>query len=752
MLKAVLDAGADAVYLGGDQFGARAYAGNFTEEELLSALDYAHIRGKKVYLAVNTLLKNQELQKLYAYLLPYYKRGLDAVLVQDFGVLSCIRRWFPDLPVHSSTQMTITGEDGVRLLQSYGVSRVVMARETSLAEMKRIHENTGMELEAFVHGALCYSYSGQCLFSSMLGGRSGNRGRCAQPCRLSYQMGDKESYLLSLKDLCGIRQLEKLKEAGVYSLKIEGRMKQPSYAAGVVSFYRKYVDLLQEKPDHYQVSDEDMHTLAELGNRCGFTDTYFHAKNSKDMITRTKPSFSQTRTDLLPEKQYRAIRGEIRIQAGEPVAFTVSCPNAVASDGFTEVCSDEDSSVSFADSCPNAVLSVTVHGPIPDAAKKQPLLAEDVKQRLCKTGDTAFAFDEIAVDLAPGLFLTNGAVNQLKRDAIAALEEKILSGFTRNAEQSSVQPAADETVSSTEDGNSLSNDMDTPTEDSMLAKNHTESKLPQYAVSTENRDHLSILCAQDWVQAVYLDSKAYRRENFFETLAEDAAYCKECGKQPWFVLPTIFRAATADFYSKNLGKIKEIGFAGIVVQNYEELSFVREKLPEVPFLTAHNLYTYNNAAAAAFLRAGAIGNTVPLELNRKEIAGRDNRRSQMMLYGHYPLMVSAQCVNQNTGGCDNCPKTLYLTDRYRKRFPVKNYCDDCYNVIYNSLPTMLFPYMEECKRFGVESFLLSFTVESQKQVRAVCDLFKEFACGSRTEVPAGIKNRCTGGHYKRGVE
>jgi putative protease len=531
-------------------------------------------------------------------------------------------------------------------------------------------------------------------------------------------MGDKDSYLLSLKDLCGIRQLEKLKDAGVYSLKIEGRMKQPSYAAGVVSFYRKYADLLQEKPEHYQVSEEDMKTLAELGNRCGFTDTYFHANNSKDMITRTKPSFSQTRTDLLPEKQYRAIRGEIHIQAGEQVTFSVSCPDAGQSDGST-------------DSSADAGLSVTVYGPVPDTAKKQPLLSEDVKQRLCKTGDTAFSFDDIAVDLAPGLFLTNGAVNQLKRDAIAALEEKILSGYIRNAEQTETQ--------------------DTST-DGRISSHEEQPPLPKYAVSTENRDHLRVLCAQDWVQAVYLDSRAYRRDNFFETLAEDAAYCGECGKQPWFVFPSIFRAATADFYSENLRKIKEIGFAGVVVQNYEELSFVREHLPEIPFLTAHNLYTYNNEAAAAFLSAGAIGNTVPLELNRKEIAGRDNRRSQMMLYGHYPLMVSAQCVNQNTGGCDKCPKTLYLTDRYRKRFPVKNYCDDCYNVIYNSLPTMLFPYLDECRRFGVESFLLSFTVESQKQVKAVCELFGSFACGSQNELPSEIKNRCTGGHYKRGVE
>jgi putative protease len=702
MLKAVIDAGADAVYLGGDQFGARAYAGNFSEGELLAALDYAHIRGKKVYLAVNTLLKNQELQQLYDYLLPYYRRGLDAVLVQDFGVLSCIRRWFPDLPIHSSTQMTITGEEGVRLLQQYGVSRVVMARETSLAEMHRIHESTGMELEAFVHGALCYSYSGQCLFSSLLGGRSGNRGRCAQPCRLSYQISNQESYMLSLKDLCGIRQLAKLKEAGVYSLKIEGRMKQPSYAAGVVSFYRKYADLLTKAQDHYQVSDEDMQTLTELGNRCGFTDTYFHARNGRDMIARVKPSFSQTRTDLAVEKQYRTIHGAIRVKAEEPVAFTVSCPDCRQ--------------------------SVTVYGPIPEQAKKQPLLSEDLKQRLFKTRDTAFFFDEIEVELEPGLFLTNGAVNQLKRDAIAALEEKILSGFFRDVDRIFF------------------------VNDRVLPKNDIDSELPRYAVSTENRDLLPVICAQDWVQAVYLDSKAYRREEFFASLSEDAAYCREHGKRPWFVLPSVFRGDTSDFYSRNLGKIKAIPFAGVVVQNYEELYFVRENLPEVPFITAHNLYTYNDEAAAAFLRAGAIGNTVPLELNRKEIAGRDNRRSQMIVYGHYPLMVSAQCVNQNTGGCDRCPKTLYLKDRYRKQFPVKNYCDECYNVIYNSVPTMLFSYLEELEHFGVESFLLCFTVETPDQVKSICDLFGAFLRGERKEIPAEVKNRCTGGHYKRGVE
>ncbi|MDD6480862.1 MAG: U32 family peptidase, partial [Lachnospiraceae bacterium] len=207
IFKAVIAAGADAVYVGGEAFGARAYANNFTDEELLTAIDYAHLRNKKVYLTVNTLLKNSEMDRLYDYLLPFYERGLDAVLVQDLGVLSYIRKHFPDLPVHTSTQMTVTGIEGARLLQSLGAERIVMAREVSLEEMRAIHEETGIELEAFVHGALCYSYSGQCLFSSMLGGRSGNRGRCAQPCRLAYSVLDEkrreylsDSYVLSLKD------------------------------------------------------------------------------------------------------------------------------------------------------------------------------------------------------------------------------------------------------------------------------------------------------------------------------------------------------------------------------------------------------------------------------------------------------------------------------------------------------------------------------------------------------------------------
>ena len=250
--QAAIGAGADAVYLGGPDFGARAYAKNFTQEELVRAIRTAHIHGRKLYLTVNTLLKNRELkERLYDSLKEVYEEGLDGVIVQDMGVLRFIRNTFPDLPVHASTQMTVTGPEGMKFLESLGVTRVVPARELSIKEISDMHKASPIEIETFIHGALCYSFSGQCLMSSILGGRSGNRGRCAQPCRLPYQTGEpgkhfskeKESCPLSLKDICTLDILPEIIEAGVMSLKIEGRMKQPEYTAAVTGIYRKYLDI-----------------------------------------------------------------------------------------------------------------------------------------------------------------------------------------------------------------------------------------------------------------------------------------------------------------------------------------------------------------------------------------------------------------------------------------------------------------------------------------------------------------------------
>ena len=268
IFKNVINAGADAVYFGGDMFGARAYAQNFSMEEGAEAISYAHMYGRKAFLTVNTLLKNVEIErKLYDYIKAYYEAGLDAVIVQDLGVLEFVKNYFPNLAIHASTQMTITNAAGAKWIADAGATRVVTSREISLAEIAKIREATDIEIETFVHGALCVCYSGQCLMSSMLGGRSGNRGRCAQPCRLPYQLyddGGKQikmpgEFLLSPKDLCGLADVAAMADAGVYSFKIEGRMKQISYATGVVSLYRKYMDAYLEGKDSVPTEADKRH-------------------------------------------------------------------------------------------------------------------------------------------------------------------------------------------------------------------------------------------------------------------------------------------------------------------------------------------------------------------------------------------------------------------------------------------------------------------------------------------------------------
>ncbi len=275
-LRAAVAAGADAIYLGGTKFGARAYAQNLSEEDLVQAIEYVHIHGRKIYMTVNTLLKDRELNELYAYLLPYYKAGLDGVIVQDIGAVKFIGEYFPEMPVHASTQMTITNTLGADFLKRYGITRVVPARELSLKEIRDMKKQTGLEMECFVHGALCYCYSGQCLLSSMIGGRSGNRGQCAQPCRLPYQTeGKKPADLMSLKDLCTIDILPELIDAGIDSFKIEGRMKSPYYVAAIVKAYREALDKYWDDPEGYEFDQKLMDNLLKVSHRRYHTGFYF---------------------------------------------------------------------------------------------------------------------------------------------------------------------------------------------------------------------------------------------------------------------------------------------------------------------------------------------------------------------------------------------------------------------------------------------------------------------------------------------
>lgn len=329
-LKAAINAGCDALYIGGSSFGARAYANNLDIEAMKYAIDYTHVHGKKLYLTVNTLLKNEELkQQLYDYFSTFYQHGIDAAIVQDVGVLHFIHEHFPEVELHASTQMTLTMAQGANELKQYGVTRLVPSRELSLGEIKSIRKDTDLEIESFVHGALCYCYSGQCLMSSMIGGRSGNRGRCAQTCRMPYKVkkdgkvvnSPEASYVLSPKDICTIEIIPELVEAGIDSFKIEGRMKRPEYAAGVTYAYRKYLDYYQThgKDAFKEFANnknpefkKDMDMLKDLYNRGGFSLGYYVAHNGKTMMSMNRPNHSGV---LVGEvTKIKGIRASIRLK------------------------------------------------------------------------------------------------------------------------------------------------------------------------------------------------------------------------------------------------------------------------------------------------------------------------------------------------------------------------------------------------------------------------------------------------------
>lgn len=689
IFKGVIESGADAVYVGGSMFGARAYANNFTEEELLEAIDFAHLRGVKVYLTVNTLIKNSEFSKLYDYLLVYYKRGLDAVIVQDIGVVKAIHEYFPSMEIHTSTQMTVTGADGVRFLSQFGVTRVVMAREVSLAEMKRIHEETGMELEAFVHGALCYSYSGQCLFSSILGGRSGNRGRCAQPCRLPYTVeGKKDEYILSLKDMCGIKALDKLHDAGVYSLKIEGRMKQLEYACGVVKYYRSYID--SKKP----VSDADYDRIKALGNRCGFTDRYYFDHNGSDMVTYVKPNFVSNAAEPSPEKRKLSIEGELVLREGEPGSLTVKRGD---------------------------VTYKALIEPV-SAALKAPLDKKAAIDRINKTGDTDFEFSHIKAQIGENVFVPNGALNKLRRDAISGLCDKLLEKYYRNdaryTDMSRLTALPEHVVKSDAAHDEAINDYTT-------------------ICSCMTRAQLDTLIGYECFDVFYLDFDMYDRKTLIQQFADDVQSLTKRNKKVYLMLPTIFRADSSDYFVSIAKELDKVSFEGFVVKNYEELYLTENLFTGKKVILDHNMYTFNDVSKSAFFEHGVSGDTVPLELNSREIMHRNNIGSQMIVYGYYPLMTTANCVHKNTKGCDKKQKLIYLKGRYNKSFAVCNNCKECYNTIYNSLPTMLTKNISKLKEAGIRSFRYSFTIETPKQIKAVMDdKVAEY----------------TNGHYKRGVE
>lgn len=776
---AAIVAGADAVYAGGPKFGARAFAENFTEDQLLNAIDYAHLHQRKFYLTVNTLLKDYEIEQLPEYLEPLYQRGLDAVIVQDMGVLNVVRQYFPDMDIHASTQMTVTGVNGAQFLKENGAVRVVPAREISLEEVRNIKSVTGMEMECFVHGALCYCYSGQCLLSSLIGGRSGNRGQCAQPCRLPYTVDGEKGYLLSLKDICTLDIIPDLIESGIDSFKIEGRMKRPEYVAGVTSIYRKYVDLYLKNPQKpYWVDDKDKEMLMDLFNRGGFHTGYYKQKNGRNMITIQKPNHIGVKVGTVlsqkgREVQMRALtdiaagdliefkneaqryttgksceQGEvitilapkgIRLSVGE-VLYRVQSPELLNTleTSYSEgkvieklygYISLEAGKAAKLVVCKDEYSVEVESGQQVEAASSRPLDEERIKKQLQKTGNTEFEFDVLDVELHGEVFLPMQQLNEMRRKALEELEKKIQDSFHRKtAEKKVLQEEILDTAS--------------------VKLSKKENKL---SVLVETQEQLEAVLENDnSVACIYVDSNLDKTGLDAELWKGISDRIHKKNIEVFLAMPRIFRNQTIDIFEQAYDSILTRCFDGMLIRSMEEYQFLKSKNYSGNIRLDYNLYIMNRFAKQFWKKQGVIYGTIPVELNKSEIVNLDSKQDEMIVYGYIPAMVTAQCVTSTVHGCKKDCKITMLKDRYQNEFPVKNQCRDCYNVIYNTAPLYLIDLKEDLEELNAERYRIQFSIENKDEVKQILEQCHSMF-GDQKEDMFIQKESITRGHFRRGI-
>ena len=795
------NAGADAVYVGGQKFGARAFAGNFNEEELVKAINYAHMFDKKLYLTVNTLIKEEEFSQLYDYIKPYYEAGLDAVIVQDIGVLEFIASKFSDLPIHCSTQMTITGEEfGEVLAKNKSVTRIVTPRELNLAEIKKMYTATGLEIESFVHGALCYCYSGQCLLSSIIGARSGNRGRCAQPCRLTFSNAEQKvanKYLLSPKDLCTLEILPEIIEAGVYSLKIEGRMKKPEYVASVVAIYRKYIDrYLKNGKKNYKVTQEDIDTLKDIYNRGGFTDGFYKRQNGSEMMTINRPNHCGVKVgNILDINQniikiqtvrdikkgdilaidsdteffapYDIRKGDIfdykfkqKIRLGNVKEVIRTRNEALINTLLNNYMYDEKGKIRFLkrrvnidttilkDKNIEATMwdngfSVTTNGNVPLEAKNKPITKDFVVKQLGRLGETCFAADSINVQLDEGLFVTVSELNEIRRSLVELFTEEIKETYRRYVD------------------NRVNKDNGLNIADSLNKDNSLNTNIAYKTIEKSYSDfsnNITVLVSDmkqfEAVISIYRGNRIYLEYAQFslEEIASAVKTGNEKNVEVFIALPYILRANAKAMLEKEIEDLREINPSGYLFRNLESFFYLKNKginIKKVIFDS--NIYAFNNETIKYYKSIGADIITASYETNGNEFKLLDRSFMEINVYGYFPVMLTAGCVRKTMNKClktllspdEACKlksKDTTIVDRKSSSFTVRTVCRYCYNIIYNSVPIGLFQNIDELEALGFCGYRISFTTESPEEIENILLNYKN------------LKSNYTKGHFKRGVE
>ncbi|MBY6953201.1 DUF3656 domain-containing U32 family peptidase [Clostridium botulinum] len=773
-LYAAVQAGADAVYMGGSKFSARAYANNFDDEQLKEAINYCHLYGVKVYITVNTLIKEEEIKEAIKYIRFLYSIGVDALIIQDTGIAKLIKENLPDFEIHASTQMTVHNGEGAIFLKELGFKRIVLSRELSLKEIEYISKDLDIETEIFVHGALCICYSGQCLMSSILGGRSGNRGRCAQPCRLPYTLinekNDKETkgYLLSPKDICNIENMEDLIKAGATSFKIEGRMKRPEYVAGVIRSYRKAIDAAINKENFEE--EQNKKELMQLFNREGFSKAYLYGNNGKDMMAYYFPKNTGLLLGEVNKDKSIKLEENLKIKDGIRNADKGFIVSSIIKDNKEvekaykgDLVKIKPSNYKFKDklyktsdtellqslgkiyedkfnkkiyleanvefkvgekiklSCRYNGEEYFAEGKEIEKALKKPLSMEKIEENLMKSGETPFKINKIKFDSYEEGFLPVSEINNCRRILINSIEEKIIQN---NPHCGKIKRVNVDNIYSNING-------------------IKENDLPKYIFSIYTYEQLKAV-ADNGFKNIIVDLFTRNPLNLHKIkgLYQDLnIYLKA---------PNIIKSEF-DYVEKiieeNLYNIK-----GIVTAN---LGIVNKFNNRTKIIGDYKLNIFNSFAGD-FYKDFIKGSCLSIELNKKEVKSitkHMNLDSQMLIYGKIENMVSEYCPIGSTFGGKNsystcnkaCEKGIYtLKDRMSVKFPVKTDIF-CRSHIYNNSDINLIGNIEELRTFGINSFRLDFLEENYEEIEYILKSLKE------ENWKRDFKNY-TRGHYKRGVE
>ncbi len=778
-VRAAVNAHADAIYLGGSMFSARAFAGNFDEKELLDTIDYCHTFDVKVYMAINTLLKNEEIKRLPEYVKPFYREGVDGIIVQDMGVAGVLSACFPDLPLHGSTQLSVSSEYGAAFLKKIGMTRFVPSRELSLDEIRAIKDKVNIEIETFVHGAMCYSYSGRCLMSSYAGGRSGNRGRCAQPCRKKYRLGDESAYMLSLKDMCMLQDIDKLMDAGIDSFKIEGRMKKPEYVAATTYAYKEIRDAyLSGCKDLKKIASRYEDMLRDVYNRGGFYSGYYFTAHGRQMLADIRPNHTGVKIGKVSsiEKPFvkvklcndvnaadvleiRGRKGVVELTCGEAAAahstiflkgknfqsFSIGdqiyrTRNSKLLNDIQKEIIDSDRkiavkafltarigeriklSVSTYDTASTKTVNVCVYGPECMAASNKPVTQEQLIEKIKKTGGTSFEISEIEADVEDGLFVQISAINGLRRQALDELGRSLADRHKRNIKS----------VICCEDNY-----------DESGFKN--QSDMSGFSISVCQEDHVNIVKNYKWVSRVILD---YNIRQYRQTMLNK-------NTSVFIALPEIFRQKNLVEYADMLSDISD--FDGVMIRNIDELGYLIEIGYKGDVVADAGLYVYNDHAAAFYKnQIHNISFVSSAELTYNEIKNLSTN-TLLKIYGYQKVMVSANCISGNyCGGCaQKSSQMMNLTDDMGNVFYVRNYCGECYNIMYNGVPTSILDRLDLIHDSFTDAYI-ELTVEDGEKTNKIMDYIEKNIIGlddmeHDNDVHAPIKEY-TRGHYFKGIE